>query len=175
MQRMQCTPQGFWPPLLAGIALGLTLLLSFVLTGHGLGATGFFTRFTAWFGASVAPAAMQSNAYLSPLLENGKPLSDWITWQVLGVMLGALFASLSAGRFKFQIEGAAKAGSSRTRLLLALAGGIFAGFGARMAGGCTSGMGLSGGATLAVAGFLFLGGFFAAGLAASYFLRRARS
>jgi len=174
MQRMQCSPQGFWPPLLAGIALGLTLLLSFVLTGHGLGATGFFTRFTAWFGASVAPATMQSNAYLSPLLENGNPLSDWITWEVIGVMLGALFGSLSAGRFKFQIEGAAKAGS-RTRLLLALAGGIITGFGARMAGGCTSGMGLSGGATLAVAGFLFLGGFFAAGLGASYLMRRARS
>lgn len=174
MQGSQCSPRAFWPPLVAGVALGLTLLLSFVLTGHGLGATGFFTRLTAWFGDSVAPAAMQSNAYLSPLLENGNPMADWITWQVIGVILGALFASMSAGRFKFQIEGAAKAGASN-RLLFALAGGILAGFGARIASGCTSGMGLSGSATLAVAGFLFLGGFFAAGLAASYILRRARS
>src|SRR3569832_3032321 len=128
MQRMQCSPQGFWPPLLAGIALGLTLLLSFVLTGHGLGATGFFTRFTAWFGASVAPATMQSNAYLSPLLEHGTPLSAWITWEVIGVMLGALFGSLRAGRFKFQIEGAAKAGT-RTRMKLTLAGSIKTGYG----------------------------------------------
>jgi hypothetical protein len=33
-----------------------------------------------------------------------------------------------------------------------------------LATGCTSGLGLSGSATLAVAGFVFLGGFFVAGL-----------
>ena len=32
-----------WPAHLAGVALGLTLLLTFVLTGHGLGASGFST------------------------------------------------------------------------------------------------------------------------------------
>lgn len=171
---MQRSPQPFWPPLVAGIALGGTLLLSFLLTGHGLGATGFFTRLTAWFGASAAPAAMESNVYLSPLLQGGHPLSDWITWQMIGAVLGALVASLSARRFKIQIEGVAKVGG-RNRLLLAVAGGVLAGFGARLASGCTSGMGLSGSATLAVAGFLFLGGFFAAGLGASYLMRRVRS
>ena len=40
----------FWPPLAAGIALGLVLLLTFVLTGHGLGATGASTRLAAWLG-----------------------------------------------------------------------------------------------------------------------------
>lgn len=171
---MQRSPQPFWPPLVAGIALGGTLLLSFLLTGHGLGATGFFTRFTAWIGASAAPAAMEHNAYLSPLIESGHPLSDWITWQMVGVVVGALVASLTARRFKIQIEGALKVGN-RSRLLLALAGGMLAGFGARMASGCTSGMGLSGSSTLAVAGFLFLGGFFATGLAVSYIMRSLRS
>ncbi|MCO5126333.1 MAG: YeeE/YedE family protein [Rhodobacteraceae bacterium] len=37
------------------------------------------------------------------------------------------------------------------------------GFGSRLARGCTSGLGLSGGATLAVSGFVFLAGFFLAG------------
>ena len=40
----------FWPPAVAGLALGLVLLMTFVLTGHGLGATGFTTRLVAWFG-----------------------------------------------------------------------------------------------------------------------------
>ena len=44
----------YWPPLIAGIALGLALLLTFLITGHGLGASGFFTRLTAWLGGEVA-------------------------------------------------------------------------------------------------------------------------
>ena len=46
----------FWNPLLAGLLLGLVLLLTFVLTGHGLGATGASTRLAAWLGHAVAPA-----------------------------------------------------------------------------------------------------------------------
>ena len=38
------TPRPFWHPLLAGLALGMVLLVTFVVTGHGLGATGFTTR-----------------------------------------------------------------------------------------------------------------------------------
>ena len=47
----------FWPPLFAGVALGLVLLLTFVLPGHGLGATGASTRFVAWLGMTAAPSA----------------------------------------------------------------------------------------------------------------------
>jgi len=39
--------------------------------------------------------------------------------------------------------------------------------GARIAAGCTSGVGLSGAAVLSVAGFVFLGAFFVAGLIAA--------
>jgi hypothetical protein len=48
--------------------------------------------------------------------------------------------------------------------LAALGGGLLAGFGARVAAGCTSGLGLSGAATLGIAAFVFLGTFFIAGL-----------
>jgi uncharacterized membrane protein YedE/YeeE len=48
----------------------------------------------------------------------------------------------------------------------ALIGGLLAGFGARIADDCTSGMGLSGAATLGVAAFVFLG-FFVTGLIVS--------
>lgn len=46
----------YWPPLFAGIALGLALLLTFAITGHGLGASGFFTRSAAWLSGEIAPA-----------------------------------------------------------------------------------------------------------------------
>jgi uncharacterized membrane protein YedE/YeeE len=156
----------FWPPLAAGVALGLVLLLTFVLTGHGLGATGATTRMTAWLGWTVAPAATQANSYLGPIVESGNPLSSWITWQVIGVAIGALVAAFMGGRFRVQLDGARSVGTPR-RLLAALGGGLVSGFGARVAAGCTSGLGLSGAATLGIAAFVFLGLFFATGLLAS--------
>ena len=156
----------FWPPLVAGVALGLVLLLTFMLTGHGLGATGATTRMTAWLGWTVAPAATQANSYLGPMVESGNPLSSWITWQVIGVAIGALVAAFMGGRFRVQLDGARSVGTPR-RLLAALGGGLVSGFGARVAAGCTSGLGLSGAATLGIAAFVFLGLFFATGLLAS--------
>jgi uncharacterized membrane protein YedE/YeeE len=156
----------FWSPLMAGVALGLVLLLTFVLTGHGLGATGASTRMTAWLGLAVAPAATQANSYLGPMVQGGNPLASWISWQVIGVAIGALVAAFLGGRFRVQLDGARSVGAPR-RLVAALGGGLLAGFGARVAAGCTSGLGLSGAAPLAIAAFVFLGLFFATGLIVS--------
>jgi|ERR1019366_4280937 uncharacterized membrane protein YedE/YeeE len=170
---MQSTIRPYWTPLFAGIALGLVLLLTFLLTGHGLGASGFFTRFTAWLGGEIARPLTEANAYLGPFLKGaGNPLANWISWEMVGVMLGALAAALSSGRFRIKLDGAKNLGPGG-RIALAVGGGILTGFGARLARGCTSGIGLSGGAPLAVAAFLFLIGFFVSGIAISYVVRRA--
>jgi uncharacterized membrane protein YedE/YeeE len=160
----------FWNPLWAGVALGLVLLLTFVLTGHGLGATGATTRLTAWLGSVAAPAATANNAYLGPLVEGGHPMSSWISWQVLGVAIGALASAFWAGRMRVQLDGQYSVGRGK-RLLSALAGGLLAGFGARVAAGCTSGLGLSGAATLSIAAFVFLAVFFVAGLLVARWFR----
>jgi uncharacterized membrane protein YedE/YeeE len=102
------------------------------------------------------------------MVENGNPLASWITWEVLGVAIGALAAAYSSGRWRFQISGA-QSGRIK-RLSLAVGGGIAAGFGARVAAGCTSGVGLSGGAALSVAAFVFLAAFFTVGVVASRLL-----
>lgn len=170
---MNSSIRPFWPPLTAGIALGLVLFVTFLISGHGLGASGFFTRFTGWVGNEVAGPATQANSYLGAFLKGGaNPLASWITWEIVGVALGGLLAALAGGRFRIRLDGAPKLGGSG-RLAFALGGGILTGFGARLARGCTSGIGLSGGAPLAVAGFLFLIGFFIAGIVVSYFIRRA--
>ena len=154
----------FWNPLVAGIVLGLVLLLTFVWTGHGLGATGASTRLAAWLGNEVAPAATQANDYLGGMVEDGaNPLPSWITWQVVGVAIGALFAAFMGGRLRVQLDGAKSVGSGK-RIATALIGGLLSGFGARVAAGCTSGLGLSGAATLGIAAFVFLATFFASGL-----------
>lgn len=166
------TPRPLWNPYLAGGLLGMGLLMTFVLTGHGLGASGFTTSLAAEGAHLVAPAAVESNAYFGSMFEDGAhPLNNWITWQVIGVAIGALIGALSAGRFRWTIDGPTRLARSR-RLLLALAGGMIAGLGARIALGCTSGLGLSGAATLATAGFLFLMGFFATGAACGLIMKR---
>ena len=172
MPSMGCarTVRNFWSPLPAGVALGLVLLLTFVWTGHGLGATGATTRMSAWLGSVLAPGATSANPYLGPMVESGQPLWSWISWQVLGVALGALVSAFWAGRLRVQWDGERSIGRGR-RIVTALAGGVMAGFGARVAAGCTSGLGLSGAATLSIAAFVFLAVFFMAGLLATRLVR----
>ncbi|MGO9772122.1 MAG: YeeE/YedE thiosulfate transporter family protein [Roseiarcus sp.] len=170
---MQPTVRPLWPPLMAGVALGLVLLMTFLLTGHGLGASGFFTALTAWLGGEIAQPAALANSYIGPYLKGGaNPLATWISWEIVGVILGAAAAALSSGRFRVRLDGATKV-SPGGRIAMAVGGGMLSGFGARLARGCTSGVGLSGGAPLAVAGFVFLIGFFAGGVAISRLVRRA--
>ncbi|WP_293370156.1 YeeE/YedE thiosulfate transporter family protein [Nevskia sp.] len=156
-------PRPFWQPHLAGVLLGLGLLMTFVLTGHGLGASGFTTALAATTADVVAPATTESSSYWGPMFENGRnPLDSWITWQVIGAAIGALIGAMTAGRFQISYDGPVRL-SKPKRLAMAFAGGAISGLGARISLGCTSGLGLSGAATLASAGFLFLGGFFITG------------
>jgi uncharacterized protein len=161
-----------WPPFVAGIVLGLVLLLTYILVGNGVGASGTFARIAASIGMHVAPEATQSNGYLGRMVANGaSPMASWIVIEVIGLAIGALLAAVSAGRFRIQMDGARKIGMV-PRISLALLGGILSGFGSRMAAGCTSGVGLSGTAMLTIGGFVFLVAFFVVGLAISALMRR---
>jgi uncharacterized protein len=164
------TPRNFLSPLAAGLGLGATLYLSFLLTGHGLSAFGFFRDLTASLAVWVKPFWTAENPYLLTFLYEDGPLSTWIAWEVAGIGVGALAGSLAANRFRFKIERGPRI-SSGTRLIFALLGGMLTGLGAGLARGCTSGLGLSGGAVLSAGAFVFLIAFFLAGLLASVFLK----
>jgi len=62
--------------------------------------------------------------------------------------------------------------STKGRLTYAFIGGTLMGIGAKMARGCTSGQGLTGGAMLSVGGWAFMLAVFAGGYAMAYFVRR---
>lgn len=156
-------PREFFPPLAAGVGLGLTLTGMFLFTGHGLGASGFFTNMLAWLGSLAAPDWAEMNSYLGNYLGATHPMNSWLSWELAGAAIGGLVGSLIAGRFRFKIERGPNT-STGARIGYAVGGGVLSGFGASLAGGCTSSMGLSGGAVLAVAAFVFLIAFFAAGL-----------
>lgn len=161
-----------WNAHVAGVALGLVLMATFLATGHGLGASGTPTAIAAAASEVVAPAATTGNGYLGPMVAHGtNPLNTWIVWEVLGMGIGALVAAWWSGRIRVRVEGPTNL-RSFGRMAFALVGGLLSGFGARVSAGCTSGLGLSGGAVLATAGFVFLIGFFLFGMVAGFLTRR---
>ena len=93
--------KGYWNPYVAGVALGLVLLLTFYLMGTGLGASGAVARTSAVIAHAAAPTAVEQNSYYKEFYKPGgkHPLNNWMVVEVLGVFLGGLVAVLTARRF----------------------------------------------------------------------------
>jgi hypothetical protein len=162
-------PSPLWNPYFAGVLLGLTLLASLLTLGAGLGASGGIARFGAQVESWIAPAHVAASEYFGGWGSN--PLSYYLVFMFAGVFFGGLISAVLARRIDVKVERGA-AVSSTYRLMLALGGGILAGFAARIAGGCTSGQALTGGAMLLTGSLIFMGCTFAGGYAAAYFVRR---
>lgn len=162
----------FWNPYVAGVALGLVLLVTYVVFGRGLGASGALTRFSAWVLHGVASRWVESNAHLGGYFARGTAWwDDWLVFELVGVALGGLVAGLTSGRFRVGIDKGPRI-SNGLRLAMAFAGGAIVGIGARLAQGCTSGQALSGGATLALGSWAFMFAVFGGGYGAAWFVRR---
>jgi uncharacterized membrane protein YedE/YeeE len=160
-------------PYLAGVGLGLVLLLAFVVMGRGLGASGAFSTIVAVLVDAVAPEHARANDFYVGYLENGygSPFKSFLMFEVIGVLVGGFISGSLAGRVKRTIERGPRM-SAKGRIALAILGGTMMGFGAKLAGGCTSGQGLSGGAVLGLGSWAFMIMVFVGGYAGAYFLRR---
>ncbi|MFH1438156.1 MAG: YeeE/YedE thiosulfate transporter family protein [Pseudomonadota bacterium] len=162
----------YWNPYVAGVALGLVLLASYLVLGFGIGASGAASRFGAYVTASLAPEHAGTSAYFSAYFSEGaSPLNSWIVFGVLGIFLGGVVGSVTAGRQKKEITRGPRI-SAGLRMTLALTGGVIMGFAARLSRGCTSGQALSGGALMSAGSWIFMLSVFAGGYALAYFLRR---
>jgi uncharacterized membrane protein YedE/YeeE len=161
----------FWNPYVAGVGLGLTLLLSFLTLGVGLGASGTIARVAASGAHVVASRAVEENAYFGGWFRGGSPLASYLVFMSIGVLVGGWLSAWSARRVGFIVERGPHA-SVRLRLSLALFGGLLAGFASRMAGGCTSGQALTGGALLLGGSWAFMMAVFGGAFAAAWFVRR---
>ena len=162
-----------WNPYVAGVALGLVLLATYLLMGFGLGSSSAVTRIAVAGAQVIAPEAVESNAYFAQYVQDGaNPLNDWMIFEVLGVLLGGVLAAYSGGRMRrgHLIKG--PTASRRTRIAYAIGGGILMGFAARLARGCTSGQALTGGAVFATGSWLFMLAVFAGGYLAAPLARR---
>jgi uncharacterized protein len=130
----------------------------------------------------VSPEAVDKNRYYTVRAEAGlEPKIGWYMMLLAGVFFGAWLSSWLSGdrsntvvpplwRWRF--------GSSKAkRFAAAFAGGVIMVFGARVAGGCTSGHGISGTLQLALQSWLFISLAFGAAIATSFMLfgREGRS
>lgn len=161
----------FWSPYVAGAGIGLVLVTMFYVAGRGLGASGAFSVASCMTLHSVSPGYAGSLKYFSQYLDTPSPLMSWNVFMVAGVFLGALAGALLTGNFKMMLDKTASM-TIRTRLLMAFSGGILIGWASRLARGCTSGVGLTGGAQLALSGWVFVMAMFISGFIFAAIFRR---
>jgi len=169
----ELTPRHYWNPYLVGIGLGVVLMLTFVIMGRGLGASGALSTTVAVVVDEVAPEHTEGNAFYENYLGDGteSPFKDWLVFEVLGVVFGGFISGSISGRTKLMVEKGPNV-STKKRFMYATIGGALMGFGAKMARGCTSGQGLTGAGMFSVGGWAFFLAVFAAAYGTAYFVRR---
>ena len=150
-------PQLAW--YIAGPVLGLCVVACRALLGGRLGVTG---------GVSEIVGKLAS----------GSARFDWRGWFAIGLAGGAAAFALLAGGPTFDDYGWLTAtfhGSSRAWIApILLVAGVLIGYGAKLAGGCTSGNGLSGTSMLSPASLVATGTFFATAIGITFLTEAVR-
>jgi len=165
-------PRKYLDPYLGGALLGVVLFLAFYVTGGGLGASAAINRVQTGLLDLVAPGHVDRVAYLAEMAGGHRnPWAHSSIYMLVGTLLGGLASGLWGRRVKLETRKGPNV-STRTRWVLAFAGGIVMAYGARLARGCTSGQALSGGAVLSVGSWAFMFSIFAAGYAVAWLFRR---
>lgn len=156
--------------LIWGGMIGLAQVFA-MATVQPLGVSTAYPQLVGYLVDQIVPGFAESQPYLQKI---GAKIG-WEVMLVFGMALGALLSRLLPGGARTEAcELPALFRASWARGLAAFMGGFLILFGARLAGGCTSGHMLSGIAQLALSGFLFGAAAFATGvLTASLLLKRA--
>lgn len=160
-----------WSPYLAGALVGILAVLSVIVTTavldkpKYLGASTTFVRVAGFIEKTVAANHVAQNTYFT----SKKVKVDWQMLFVGGIFIGAFAAARSGKTYTIETVPPIweqRFGSSATvRAVGAFIGGLILMFGARLAGGCPSGHGLSGNMQLAVSSLLALVFFIVGGIA----------
>lgn len=160
-------------PYAAGFLLGLVLLTTIVITGHGLGASGALKGAVVAGVNAVAPDHASRTEFYSQYLasQKGRPLKAWLVFELLGVLVGGFISGVVSDRLTFETERPPHVRGT-TRLAMALIGGLLFGAGSQLARGCTSGAALSGMAVLSLGGFVTMMAIFGSAYGAAWFFRK---
>ncbi len=160
-----------WSPYLVGALIGVLSMFTFYFSAKPLGASTAFANVAGLIGRLIAPRHTASLHYYA---DKKASKFDWQVALVIGVIVGAFLAAWSGGEFTgrwLPPMWAERFGESVSlRLTVGFLGGGLMAFGARMAGGCTSGHGISGAMQLSVGSWIALLGFFVGGVATAMLL-----
>ena len=162
----------YWNPYFGGFLLGILIIITFYITGRGLGASGAMKSSVVTIVDDVSHEHAEQSAYYSKFVSDDKsPMNNWIVFETLGVLIGAFISGGLAGRIGWRVQHSPKI-TSRRRLIFALIGGVLFGVGAQIARGCTSGAALSGMAVLSTGGFITMLAIFGTAYVFAYFFRK---
>jgi len=173
---MKWLSQKTWSPYVAGALVGVLALCSVAITmkvlekPKFLGASTTFVRAAGLLEEKIDSERVLQNEYY----QKTKVKVDWQMLFVFGIFVGALLSSRFGKTFRLEVVPAIwkeRFGSCPIcRGIGAFIGGAIALFGARLAGGCPSGHGLSGMMQLSVSGMLAMMGFMAGGIVTAHLL-----
>jgi len=165
-------PVALWSPYLVGAGIGILACLSFVFARHPLGCTTAFVKVRGLIDRIINRAAMERLEYYRLFV----PAIDVQVMVIAGIVIGACIAALlmpQAGTGPVPAMWAAAFGPSiLVRMAIAFIGGVLLIIGARWAGGCMCGHGISGTAQLSVASYLTLFATFFSGITVTLVLFR---
>ena len=161
-----------WSYITGAVLLSVFQIVTLASTGSPWGVSGVLANWGAWvvelFGGSVDKWYYFSSEGAQATLANGF-FKDPGTMRNLGIIIGALFATLLASQFKF------KKIKSKKQIIAAVLGGLLMGYGARIGFGCNIGAFFSGIASMSLSGwvygiFLFVGAYVGSKLLVKFFM-----
>lgn len=160
-------------PYFGGVLLGLLLLVTFFITGRGLGASGAVKSAVVTTVDKVAPQHAEESMFYSKFItDSHSPMFNWLVFESIGMFFGGLLSGVLFGRVKkMRVERSPNI-TSKTRLIFAGLGGVLFGIGSQFGRGCSSGAALSGTGSFAFGGFLVMIFMFGTGYLAAWFFRK---
>ncbi len=166
---------GAWSPYLVGALIGVLSMFTFYFSDKPLGVSTAYGRIAGMISRLISQPHTDSLKFY----QDKEPKVEWEVMLTIGVILGAFIAAATGGELTgswIPAQWEAQFGDSLSlRLAIAFAGGVVMAFGARLAGGCTSGHGISGTLQLSVGSWIALGCFFAAGVATAMLMYGVRA
>jgi uncharacterized protein len=161
----------YWSPYAVGAGIGILSWLSFLISGKPIATSTSFAQ----TGGMIENIITGGKAEQRPYFKKIKLKVNWQWMLVLGVVIGSFLSAIISGDLQVNawvpsLWESAFGNSEVLRVIVALFGGIILGFGARFAGGCTSGHGISGTLQLAVSSWISAIFFFVGGIMAAYII-----
>jgi uncharacterized protein len=161
---------GAWSPYLVGMLIGLLSMATFYFSNKPLSVSTAYARLAGLVGNLFSKEHTENLKFY----QDTKPKIEWGGMLVFGMLIGAFIAAVNGGEFngtwvpelwkhRFGADVLLRQG-------MAFMGGAILAYGARLAGGCTSGHGISGALQLSVSSWIALVCFFIAAVVTAHLL-----